>query len=257
MDLETIRRLTALERRLDNIVMPEKSSDLVSPFLSLPAIRGVWISTVDAAGAWKDCSGIDFDLTPAGNPKHYCPGLIPSWYYDAVGDAHTHPDHVNFDITGTEGWIWPANRGLTMGGWFLPSRTTNFEHIIGKWSSPDNRSYRIVNNTGSWLAQISPDGGSGVNVGGGAVTAGKWYFLVIRFVPNTTLDFWVNRTKNTLATDVPASIFNGNALFAVAAEHGIANFFLGYAACCFLCAAAISDAQRASIFEQTRGAFGV
>ena len=256
MDLETIRRLTALERRLDNIVMPERSSDLISPFLSLPAIRGVWISTVDAAGVWKDCSGIDFDLTPAGNPKHNCPGLIPYWYYDGVGDYHSHVDHVNFDILGTEGYIESVARGLTMGGWFYPALTTS-ACMMGKADNA-NGPYFLWNSAGTQALFRIRDAADANNFNVYIpLTLNKWQFFVVRYKPSVETKIWNNAASNTNTTNIPASILNGTDTFGVGAFGLGANPFTGRAACCFLCAAAISDAQRSSMFEQTRGAFGV
>jgi hypothetical protein len=257
LDRQLVSRLAALEKRFDGLQIPEKSLLLAAPFLQLPMLRGLWVSSVDSNGDWFDLSGLGKTLSYQGNPMHYYSGLVPYWAYDGAGDYHARTDEADLDITGTETYVGAVEKGLTMHVWCYPT-TANFEQITGKWLAGGNqRSYRIVNNSGTWLAQVSDDGTATTNRAGAAATTGQWWHLVERFDPSTTLDFWNNGVKYSVATAGVASIFNGNADFRVAADGAGGSLLTGNVAAVALYAAAHSDAMISSMWQQTRALFGV
>jgi hypothetical protein len=255
---ELVRRVTRLERRLDDLNLPEKSTLLAAPFLQLPMLRGLWVSSVNSAGDWYDLSGLGKTLSYQGNPV-YTFGTLPrgQWRYDGTGDYHTRADEADLRITGTETYVGAVAQGLTMYVWCYPT-TANFEHIVGKWLAAGNqRSYRITNNSGAWLAQVSVDGTAVTGVNGASATTNQWWFLVERFDPSTTLDFWNNGVRYSLAAGVPASIFVSTAAFQVAAEGAGLNPLTGSVAAVALYAAAHSDAMISSVWAQTKALFDV
>lgn len=254
-----VRNLKRVERRVDNLTLPETSPDLVSPLLSLPVLRGAWVASVNNAGDWYDISGLGKTLTYNGNPTFNYAGLVPYWDLDGTGDFLDRADEADLDILGTEAYV--AVPGLTMGGWFWADAYTGpNDYLMSKLNSlTNNRSYAISLSAGPVAAAIVSNNGIATVSQASSITfaVSTWYFVVMRFVPSTTLDIYVNSTKDTLAAGIPASIFNSNAAFEIgSANVGTLNLD-GRAALCFICAAALSDAQISSVFEQTRAAFGI
>jgi hypothetical protein len=254
---ELVRRVTLLERGLGDLNLPEKSLRLASPYLDLPMLRGLWVASVDSNGDWFDLSGLGKTLTYQGNPVYTYSGLRVQWFYDGTGDYHTRADEADLRITGTETYVAAAARGLTMYVWCAPS-TANFEHIVGKWLAAGNqRSYRITNNSGTWIGQVSVDGIASTTANGAAATTGQWWCLALRFDPSATVDLWCNGVEYSQAAPAVASIFVSTAAFQVAAEGAGLNPFTGSVAAVALYASAHSDAMISSIWAQQRGLFGV
>lgn len=256
---ELIRQQGQLQRQLDTFIKPEVGYDFVSPFLGLPGLVGFWpMSSVQrSTGNVYDLSGQARTLTYNGNPTfNIYNNIVPYIDLDGTGDYLSRADETDLDILGTESWA--AVPGLTMGGWFYPT-TTNFEHVIGKFTgSGNNKSYRIVNNSGTWTVQISTDGSTTFSKDGVVTSANTWEFVVLRFVPSTSLDIFNNITQNSNTVAVPASIFNSAAAFIIGSEPIVlTNDFTGRASLCFLCANALPDALISSLFQATRGLFGV
>jgi hypothetical protein len=161
---------------------------------------------------------------------------------------------AGLDITGTESYVAGAARGLTLGGWFWQDAAASFAVYTGKaggtyayllynpgpLSPGDNVRFQITDTTPT---SYSVDG----SLGG----FNKWVWLVGRFTPSTELKLWCNLTTWTNTSGIPASIRT------TTAGYDVGNSLVGRASCCFVCAAALSDAILSSLYQQTRGAFGV
>jgi hypothetical protein len=229
----------------------------VAPFLLLPGLRGFWpMSAFDSSGNAQDQSGHAHHLTYNGNPTYNYTGLAPHIMLDGVGGYLSRADEADLDITGTEAYVAAAARGLTVGGWFYHQNAAGTEEqIIAKYAAAgDQRSWQMRRwTTGAAQVLISSDGTAGtlLTAGGATLAASTWYHIVARFVPSTSLAICVNGVWSSVVVAVPASIHSGTAALNV-------GFSLpGRASLCFLCAAALSDTQIASIFNATRALFGV
>jgi hypothetical protein len=262
MDEELVRRIDGLEKRLDGLVLPEKSLRLAAPFLDLPVLRGLWVASVDSAGDWYDLSGLGKTLSYNGNPTVNHNGLVPYWDYDGAGDFHSRADEADLDIVGTEAYIAADVRGLTFGGWFYPT-VAALSQMIGK-ANDANGPYWIYNSGAGVAVFRVRNAADGANFQvQTALALNAWQFIVGRYRPTppapavAELKIWNNATTNTNVVGIPASILNGADAFAIGAQGAGANPFTGRCACAFLCAAAASDAMLSSAFQATKGLFGV
>lgn len=251
-----------------NLLRPffDKGPDPVGPrLLDFSMLRGAWAASVDSAGAWYDVSGHGHHLTYNGNPTFNYDGLVPYWDLDGTGDYFSRADEPDLDIIGNESYVAAAAQGLTVGGWFRPDAyTVTNQAAVSKLDTNGNqRTFRLIfrriglgNDTamlvsGNGVAEVGA-------VSGVAYVPAAWTFLVGRFVPGTTIDLWQNGTKYTQAVGVPATLFNSTAALAVGCDFNPAatELLAGNAACCFLCAAALSDTQINVFYHMTKRYFG-
>lgn len=259
---ELIRQQARLQRQTDGLIMPEMSKLLVSPFLDLPGRVGLWYAggVQRSTGNIYDAGGQARTLTYNGNPtfNQISTGIAYA-DLDGTGDYFSRADETDLDILGTETIYNSAVRGLTMGGWFYaPSLPGGDVGLIAKDDGATNRCYlTFLQATGAIGSQVSIDGSTMTTVTSTAlVTAAQWFFTATVFKPSTSLSNFVNLIKTTNTTSIPASIFNGSSILAVGSLNG-ANLFTGRVALCFLCANALPDAMISSLFQQTRGLFGI
>jgi len=240
---------------------PQKSlAYTMSLIMALPGLRGFWpMSAVDSSGNAFDQSGNGRTLTYNGNPTYNYAGLVPYIDLDGTGDYLSRATEAGLDILGTESYI--ANPGLTMGGWFqitsLPGST--FPAFMGKVSGASQRSYWLPYNstTGEVLFVITNDGSTSVQVSGGNLSVGTWYFIAGRFEPSTELAIWINGTQSTNTTSIPASIFNSSSALEIGRNASSSAVVDGRASMCFLCASYLSDTIVSDIYQQSRVMFGV
>jgi hypothetical protein len=269
LQLQTAQKIVELERKVETAAVPEKSIDLISPFLALPGLRAFWpMSAVDYTN--PQCIDIanGYDLTNNNTATFgYDPNqaLVPCVFLDGTNQYLSRADGgaANWaDITGTETYIENTTvgaRGLTLGGWFWFDRLATTELIIGKVSAAaGNYSYWITKDvTNVILSNVSVDGTAVTQMASaGTITTGQWYNLILRHDPSASLDIIVNNVQTRNVAGIPASIFDGNAAFEIGRFAG-GSYLDGRASCCFLCAALLSDAQISSLYQQTRGAFSV
>src|SRR5690606_20574011 len=148
---------------------------------------------------------------------------------------------------GTESLISAGIRGLTVGGWFRFDQLARVEGLITKYvTTTNNRTFRISKHTSDNIQfAVSSDGTSATQVvvtsAVGAVTTNQWYFIVGRFDPNTSIDLWINETKYTNTTGVPASVFNSTSDLCIGAYSGGTNLLDGRASLCFITMSALTD----------------
>jgi hypothetical protein len=258
---ELIRRVNRLERRHDDLTIPEISSDLISPLLALPMLRGAWACSVDSNGDWYDLSGLGKALSQNGDPTFNYDGLVGYWDLDGTGDYFSRADEADLDILGSESYVAAAARGMTTGGWFWFDNTGRDEYLLSKYTGVGNRTFYVnklpATDFLKFVIYDAADGADNVN-SASAVSAEAWYHVVVRFDPSTEIAIFLNGIKNTKVAGIPAALQNSGGSFEVGAIAGAAGYLLdGRAAYCFLCAAACSDMQISSVLQQQRGAFGV
>lgn len=237
-----------------------------SAFLALPGLRGFWpMSSFDENGDAFDLSGQGRILTYNGNPTYNFDGLVPYIDLDGTGDYLSRADEAGLDILGTESYVAPAVRGLTLGGWFWPDTLSGPSHgLIGKWNSASQRAYLLLADVVATMARpafmISDDGswnaGHYCTIPHTETIIQAWGFIIGRLNTSTnTIAAFLNGTKVQAACNY--NIFNSTADLAVGALHGGTDLFTGRASMCFLCAAALSDSVIGALFQQTRAMYGV
>lgn len=230
----------------------------VSTFQALPGLRGFWpMSAFGSTGQAFDQSGNVRTLTYNGNPTYGQSNLFPYIELDGTGDYLSRLDEAGLDILGTETYVEGASRGLTMGGWFkFDSLDAVSEQLISKLQTGVQGAYYMYRNALSTVVSFSINSG-GANVSSSIILdTTNWFFCVSRYVPSTTVDLYVNGTKDSAATAI-AAIVNLPDQFVIGGETGGLELFDGKISMVFLCAAALSDAIIGSLFQQTRAMFNV
>lgn len=239
----------------------------LSAFMLIHGLRGLWPWTGhNENGAVRDVSGNALTLTRNGAASLQVSGIAPNVLFtSATNDYYTINDAAVLDLIGNEAYIEAARNGMTMGGWFLNTKSPGASMgVMSKWNTGRNqRSYflDLLDVAGSkyYRFQVSTDGAAAVGVTHTttAIPTGSWYFVAGRFMPGKELAIYVNTVKVALAVGVPATIYNSTAPLIVGAEGGPANYFDGRAALCFLSAAALTDTVIRALYEVSRPMFGV
>ena len=256
---ELSKRVNHLERLQRQGANEQAWGNACSLFLTLPGLRGFWpMSSIGSAGGARDLTGL-IPLTYNGNPTYNIQGNLLSYIrFDGTGDYLSAADAAAFRIIGNEGHIAGALNGLTLGGWFYHIDASNTEGLIGKWTSTGNqKSYLLNKNTSDQMVMnVSTDGSAGVNKVSAAISTATWYFVAGRFDPSTSVDVFVNTTKASETTGVPATIFNSTADLQIGAFNAGTSLANARASLCFLCAAALPDATLNALYYLTKDLFG-
>jgi hypothetical protein len=249
--------------KLDTYHAVDFFSGCLGSFLMLPALRGLWtMGANDDTGAAIDFSVNSHGLAYQGNPMYNYTGAQPYIDFDGVGDyLYT----VKMDtIVGTEAYMAAAVRGLTLGGWFwrdVHQTVGDLDGMMGKTVYAGNQCAYLLGGSSvpSFNFYISSDGTTGAfkYASSAAVSFGAWYFVVGRFVPSTSIDIYVNNVKVSNTTTIPASIYANTANFEVGSYNAGANRMNGRASLCFVCAAALSDAIIAGLYNRSKALFGL
>lgn len=267
IEMEMMRRLAGLEAevgRLKTMETPHLNSG-INDFLLLPGLVGFWpMSSVQrSTGNVYDLSNQGRMLTYNGNPTYNVYDLTPYIDLDGTGDYLSRADETDLDIQGTETIFASAVRGLTLGGWFWFDNApgASSEICMSKFSaSAGNYSYfvrRLPSAQGGFANFLISDNGSVLTeVSGTSIpTAGSWWWIVGRFDPGVELAVWLNGSKWTNTTSIPASIYNGNAAFVIGGRDGGTLLLDGRASLCFLCAAALKDNLINYLYRRSRALF--
>jgi len=210
-------RLKAMETRA---VRPVLFGDYAAYCYGLPGLRLIWpLSSVSAGTNPADFSGQGRSATNNGAlvlslTAQYAP------YMDCNGTTQylSRADEAGLDITDS----------LTMFCWVYFDVVQ--ASILQKSAGAGVRGYQIFTSVGGQLTgQVSSDGTATTNVNSGAdvVSTGRWYFLAHRFTPSTELAIWINRTKYTNTTSIPAAQVNNNQPLAYGARSDATGFLNG------------------------------
>lgn len=259
MSLENAFETGRLYKPLKDIA--DARRDIYSAAKLLPGLRGFWpMSANNESGAATDQSGLNQPLTINGTPT-YNLASMPYIQLNGSTDYLSHFDTAIYDIVGTESYIDPSLRGLTVGGWFRPdiAPTSNQGLITKHTSTGDQRSYLLYAaalTPAQYTFQVSSDGTAGPNSPDDGGILAEWAFVVGRFIPSTSVDVFVNGRKSTNSTSIPASLYNSSTPFMVGSFGG-ATQFDGRASLCFVCAAALPDSVLDNLYQTSRILFGV
>lgn len=200
-------------------------------------------------------------MTYTGNPTYNIyNGITPYIDLDGTGDYLALADAADLDILGTETIYAAAVRGLTMGGWFWSDDATTDQTLMGKWNITGNLRAYVLNftATGTLGGHVSSNGTAATTVESVAIPAtGAWHFCVVRYTPSTELANFLDGVWALNTTSIPAALFNSSAEFQIGARSAGTVLLDGRASMCFLSANALSDALITSLFNETRGYYGV
>lgn len=258
VDLDTVRRINNLEKRVDDLVFPEEYLEAVTAFLSLPGLRGFWpLNLFSHSGATYDLGVFSQDLTYNGNGTYGYTSPYTYFNFDGTGDYFNRADNVYLDITGTETYVASARRGLMMGGWFNFDDVSRTEDLMGKRSGGGDFSYYLRNIASFPKFFISNDGTTTTTVTSTvSLTNDTWYFIWCGYDPSSVMDIFIDNVRTRQTTSIPASIYNGAGDFRIGARNGGNNPFDGQALFCALCCTYPSSDIPLALFEKTRGIFG-
>jgi hypothetical protein len=269
-EVQLAERLKALAARVGELERLETPGRAVRgmaaavPLLRMmPGVVGIWTgSTPGPAGQLVDATGNGLNLTRQNGLFGVDSGtLIPRLSFDlSVPRYWNRAYEAITSITGTEAHIIP--KGLTLLAWLhITAVGAGTQTGIAKWNpTGDQRSYALFfNNSGNTLGQISSTGAAGgiKSVTGAAYVVGSWALYVYRFIPSTEVSIWVNGTKTTDSSSVPASIFDSTADFTIGASHGGGNALSGKGGVVALSVEAVPDNIIDNYFQATAPPFGV
>lgn len=222
-------------------------------FIRLPGLRGYWpMSAVDNVGAARDHSGNGMKLNPTGTPVY---GFDGDAYVESGSGTNylTTPAPLP-QVTGLEGWIETSTRGMTLGGWFnvraVPSSSSGY---VSLWGTAPQRSYSILWNTAGFTTFFaSGDGTALVQVNQVLPSILTWVYIVARFTPGAEIALFVNRSKVTNTTSIPASLFPSSFQFEVGRyDNNNARILRCRHRDVFLCATSLDDDVIARIFSMS------
>lgn len=215
------------------------------PFIDLPGLRGYWpMSAVDFLGNAKDHSAASSDLARSGAPTFGFDGN--SYVQMGVANDFLQGSTSAQSISGTETWIDPAIRGLTVGCWLnLGTLPPTDRGLVTRWYTPPNRSYALyLVSAGVCIFGVSSNGTLFQYAQSAGIATGQWTFLVGRFTPSTEVAVFVNGVKVTNTTSIPAATFTATATFEVGRTNANnANIVHGKIRDGFLCQTALTDVQ--------------
>lgn len=176
-------------------------------FTQLPGLRGYWpMSVVNSSGAAVDHSNASINLLRQGSPLF---SYDDNAYIQlGVGTDYLKTSLSDLDITGTEAWIASGIRGLTVGGWFkIDSTPGTTSGLISKDAPSPERGFAIHWSTTDFPTfSVSGDGLTVLNIGGTIRSLNTWYFIAGRFTPGAEIALFVNSSKITNTTSIPASV---------------------------------------------------
>lgn len=237
---------------------------LFGEYLALPGLLGFWPGTgLSGSGRIQiaDRSGNGLHLTNGSAAITYVSSIaaIPHIVCSGVTSYVYRADEGALDVSGTEGTMASAYRGLTFGGWVRFTSTSGAQALIAKYNPGSNdRSYYIYKNSSqNAVVDISSDGTAVTSVTHTSTMAGStWYFMVGVFSPSASLSVWLNDTKVTSSTSIPASIFNSAQELRIGRLNDGTAQLDGRISLPFLCAAAVPDNKILSLYHMGRRLFG-
>lgn len=207
-----------------------------------------------ASGVAPDFSGNGLNLSPSIVLAYQKGGYVN---FTSMSDL-LRLDNALLDISGTEGYIDPAMRGLTLGGWFRPDEITpSAQSLVSKWGDAASRSYNLSLSGSVMNLSISDDGTAYTTSVGGSVSASQWHFLVGRFVPGATQAVWIDGAKFEQVTTRASAYNSAAALHICSNGETTPKVMPGDVARVFLCAMALPDAWVGDLFTFSRTEFGV
>ena len=249
---QIVNELANAQERLEELELDETTdlSASISLFQSIPGLVGFWpMSSVQrSTGNVYDLSGQGRTLLYNGNPVYNYRSniLVPFISLDGVGDYLSRADETDLDILGTETIYHADTRGLTYGGWFWFDTIASTTTFYGKRGGTPGSGFGwfMQHTTTNIINYLSVDGTALVSNSVANTTTGEWMFIIANFDPSVSLNLFINGTKTTNTTSIPASIANITGAFSVGAINGGTEPMAGRASFCFVSANFLDDTNK-------------
>lgn len=224
-------------------------------YMSLPGLVGFWPgnwmgSSSSSIGEMSDMGPRRLNLTRNGTPNVTAEATsLAVWQqFNGSSDWYSHADATSFDITA----------GLTVMGWFrLDAAASGAKAIASKWAA-SNLTFRLIHTSGG-VGRFSVSGNGTTEIyveTANTLALEQWFFLCGRYSPSAQLKIWDGSISNLRVaentTSIPASLFNGTALFGIGAQSGGSNFLDGAISRVALCNMAVPDQFIDVLFQRTR-----
>ena len=236
--VEIGRLYLQLKRIADTL---QSSQDKI--FLELPGMVAWWPGGPgDGLGAAMDMAS-NMDLTPIGSPTFGYDGH-PYMLTDRTGVDYFFGSPFPACV-GTEVWVDPTIRGLTVGCWMYPEGAIGASNVgvISRSGGGSDRGYAILaKDSGlSFLIASAPAVFLSSPISD-AASVGEWHFVVGRFTPSTEVAIFLDGSKKTETTSIPAAINASTQAFEVGRQFNDNNRIISARIRdIFVCQAALSD----------------
>lgn len=241
MSLEAAFEIGQLTKQVTRIadVITASQQDI---FVLLPGLRAYWPMGIRvAAGTVIDHSSAGTPLTMVGT----CPTGFDGNSFCRIGNGANYlTSAATLGVTGGETYIDATDQGLTIGGWFFVNTAPVGANvgIVTKAAGPPNRGYALFMSPTVLGFTVSGNGSNFFDTSLLAYSIGQWNFIVGRFKPSTEVAVFLNGTKGTNTTAIPATLNVSPQTFEVgrwiATSPNIAHM---QARDLFLCATALDD----------------
>lgn len=259
------QRLKPVEKavgRLQRMETANSIEQVLSVFLTMPGLRGLWpFTSMGDGGAGIDISGQGRTLTNNNDVLFAANDAIGYADFTAA-DLHyfSRADEAGLSIAGDEAYVDPAIQGITVGGWFWFNAVGVTYGLMSKYVTGGQASYRMRRDSDNEVYFLVSGDGSGEtgtsSFDAPLTTAGAWFFCVGRAVNGTTITVFLNGIENEGGAAPPSPIFDSTSPFEIGRMNA-GSYLDGRAALCFVCAAAVPNNILEAAFEQSRGFFGV
>lgn len=185
-------------------------------------------------------------------------GPYPYFYF--TGSSVYYPPDTTGIVTGTESWVTPTQRGLTLGCWIKPTAYGSVSTpVMARMGVAGKYSYMMqIGTAGSGVMWISGDGFASGTVDqqwGHTFSLNEWAFICGRW--NTSQISIIKNDTFSNGTTAQSEIFGGDLPLIFGNRNAGSYYYKGYMAYPFVCAASLSDELIENIYNKTRTLFGV
>lgn len=231
-------------------------SRVASTFLMLPNLRALWtMASVTEANVVSDASGQARTIAPGTAPVFtFGNTYVPYSAYTRASSQYL--------TRASEAGLNTFAGGLTVYSWcwWNVASSGALTGVVSKWENTvgNQRGYRLYKlATNQINAEVSGTGANVFGIGDGVANygTGAWFLLVLRFVPSTSVDLYVNNNKYTNAVGLPASLHpSTESLDFGRTNRG--NYLDGRIAISAVCAQNHTDGLIDAVWQNTRRFFG-
>lgn len=250
------RMYLPLKKIADAISPSDEQRAVITAYMGLPGIRGYFAGNHSEDGSLIDTIQPKIPLAAVATQPIF--GTAGTASYATYVTGGFTGGGLRFDITGTEAFVEPALRGLTVGAWVnFDLVDGNYQPIISKWSTSSQRAYVLRMDTDDTVAfLVSPTGGSVADQESPSIaglTAGGWHFIVGRFRSG----FCAIQVDGVLSENVitSTSIFDSTDSLYLGYRATTVQYLTGKLSNAFVCDQALENGVLSDLYVDTRGLY--